>query len=528
MEIAREGAAPGRPRIATAFFGGGTPSLLEPDEIAALGEAIRASFDFVPDEVTFEANPATLDRARLRAWRALGATRVSLGAQSFSARALAALGRTHTPADIAPAVSAARSVGLDVNLDLIFGRPGEPEGEWRADLDAALALAPDHISAYPLELALEPEEGAANWGGGGWPTVARWRTAARASQPDDDGQADRYELASALLRSAGYRHYEIANWAKPGKECRHNLVYWRNGEWLGVGAGAHSHLAGQRSRQPGAIRTYVQRAERGEPAIPDGGADAVDSAILALRLDEGLDLAAYGAGFDVPLVALSGHAADEDRKLGLESGFDNYLTKPIKASDLLAEVRFQGARPRPVTARPGATVPAVVETPAEPASASVDAAGPRRRGVLGGLVVIALGVPFILQPLGVPNAASYLFIAMGLAFLISYLRGRQYVYLIPMVTLISFGVALLLPTWITIRSESAAPAFVGIIATGFVVAFALAPRHRWPLVPAVLLGIAAAARFVTGASLIPAPLEPFLVPVVLIGVGAYLLAEPRT
>ena len=234
------------------------------------------------------------------------------------------------------------------------------------------------------------------------------------------------------------------------------------------------------------------------------------------------------AGIDVPLVALSGHAADEDRKLGLESGFDNYLTKPIKASDLLAEVRFQGARPRPVTARPGATVPAVVETPAEPASASVDAAGPRRRGVLGGLVVIALGVPFILQPLGVPNAASYLFIAMGLAFLISYLRGRQYVYLIPMVTLISFGVALLLPTWITIRSESAAPAFVGIIATGFVVAFALAPRHRWPLVPAVLLGIAAAARFVTGASLIPAPLEPFLVPVVLIGVGAYLLAEPRT
>jgi len=296
-DIARHGELLGRPSVATAFFGGGTPSLLEPHEVGALSREIRKAFDFAPEEVTFEANPATLDRARLEAWRALGATRVSLGAQSFSARALASLGRTHEPGDIEPAVSAARSVGLDVNLDLIFGRPGEPEGEWRADLDAALALAPDHISAYPLELALEPEEGAANWGGGGWPTVARWRTAARASQPDDDGQADRYELASALLRSAGYRHYEIANWAKPGKECRHNLVYWRNGEWLGVGAGAHSHLAGQRSRQPGAIRTYVQRAERGEPAIPDGGADAVDTAILALRLDEGLDLAAYGARF---------------------------------------------------------------------------------------------------------------------------------------------------------------------------------------------------------------------------------------
>jgi hypothetical protein len=153
---------------------------------------------------------------------------------------------------------------------------------------------------------------------------------------------------------------------------------------------------------------------------------------------------------------------------------------------------------------------------------------PRRRGVLGGLVVIALGVPFVLQPLGVPNAASYLFIAMGAAFLISYLRGRQYVYLIPMVTLVSFGVALLLPTWITMRPESTAPAFVGVIAVGFVVAFALAPQHRWPLVPAVLLGVVAAGRLVTGTSFIPGSVEPYLVPIVLIAVGIYLLAERQT
>jgi oxygen-independent coproporphyrinogen-3 oxidase len=300
-EIVREGAALGRPRIATAFFGGGTPSLLEPEEIAALALAIRGAFDFTPDEVTFEANPATLDRARLEAWRMLGATRVSLGAQSFASRALISLGRTHAAADIAPAIDAARSVGLDVNVDLIFGRPDEPEGEWRSDLEAALALAPDHVSAYPLELALEPEEGVANWGGGGWPTIERWRTAAAAAQPDDDGQADRYELASALLGTAGYRHYEIANWAKPGKECRHNLVYWRNGEWLGVGAGAHSHLGGRRSRQPGALRSYLARIERGDGRIADDGADAaVDTAILALRLDEGLDLAAYGVRFGAP------------------------------------------------------------------------------------------------------------------------------------------------------------------------------------------------------------------------------------
>ena len=297
-EIAREGRALGRPRIATAFFGGGTPSLLEPDEIAALGAAIRDAFDFAPEEVTFEANPATLDRARLDAWVALGATRISLGAQSFSPRALASLGRTHAASDIAPAVAAARSAGLDVNLDLIFGRPDEPEGEWPADLEAALALAPEHVSAYPLELAREPDEGGANWGGGGWRTVDRWRAAAAAAQPDDDGLADRYELASAVLRDAGYRHYEIANWARPGKECRHNLVYWRNGDWLGAGAGAHSHLGGERSRQPGGLLAYLARIEHGAGRIADDGADAaVDTAILALRLDEGLDLAAYGARF---------------------------------------------------------------------------------------------------------------------------------------------------------------------------------------------------------------------------------------
>lgn len=232
------------------------------------------------------------------------------------------------------------------------------------------------------------------------------------------------------------------------------------------------------------------------------------------------------AGIDVPLLALSGYGADEDRKQGLASGFDQYLTKPIKASALREEIRLQVARPRPQARGPQ---PAVVRAPAaSPVPVAAPAAAPRRRGVLGGLVVIALGVPFVLQPLGVPNAASYLFIAMGAAFLISYVRGRQYVYLIPMVTLVSFGVALLLPTWVAMRPESAAPAFVGVIAIGFVVAFAVSPQHRWPLVPAVLLGVVAAGRLVTGTSFIPASIEPYLVPFVLIAVGAYLLAERQT
>jgi CheY-like chemotaxis protein len=274
-------------------------------------------------------------------------------------------------------------------------------------------------------------------------------------------------------------------------------------------------VVGERTGTSGRERAM---AEPWDLIISDIGLPDMNGFTLARQLRH--------AGIDIPLIALSGFATDEDRKLGLASGFDTYLTKPIKASTLREEIRVQAARPRSVRPRDAIAEPAVIET--EPVPSAAPAPSPRRRGVLGGLVVIALGVPFVLQPLGLPNAASYLFITMGVAFLISYLRGRQYVYLIPMVTLVSFGVALLLPTWIPMRPEAAAPAFVGVMAVGFVVAFALAPQHRWPLVPAVLLGVVAAGRLVTGTSLFPASFEPFLVPLALIAVGAYLLAEPRT
>ncbi len=189
VEIRREGERLGRPRVATLFFGGGTPSLLEPAEIACLGDALRDAFDLRLVEASVEANPATLDRARLDAWVSLGITRLSLGAQSMYAEGLRALGRTHQPEDIPAAVTAARSVGLDVNLDLIFGWPGQTAEAWRADLDAAVALGPDHLSCYPLELALEPEEAVANWPGAGWRSVERWRRRAAAAQPDDGGVA---------------------------------------------------------------------------------------------------------------------------------------------------------------------------------------------------------------------------------------------------------------------------------------------------------------------------------------------------
>ena len=304
LEIASEGAALGRPEVGTVFFGGGTPSVLEPDEIARLSDALRASFDLRPGEVTVEANPATLDRARLDAWVALGATRLSLGAQTFSPDGLRALGRTHQPSDVAPAVAAARDAGLSVSLDLIFGWPGQTQDSWRADLAAAVALGVDHLSCYPLELVLEPEEAVPNWPGGGWPSVRRWRERAAAGQTDDAGLARMYRTAERALRAAGYRHYEIANWARPGAECRHNLVYWRNGEWLGVGAGAHSHLSGVRSRRPASLARYLADVGAAAPRTSDPAADdAVDVPMLALRLDEGLDLASYARRFGVARAA---------------------------------------------------------------------------------------------------------------------------------------------------------------------------------------------------------------------------------
>ncbi len=319
-EIRREGVALGRPSARTLYVGGGTPSLLDPEEIATLAEALRSSFDLDLVEATVEANPATLDRARLVAWRAAGITRVSLGAQALSIEGLRALGRTHQPGDTAAAVDAVRSLGMDVSLDLIFGWPTQTRDDWVRDLTEAIRLAPDHISCYPLELVLEPEEAIANWPGAGWGSVLRWRQEAAAAQADDEGIARLYRTAERALHHAGFQHYEIANWARPGKRCAHNLVYWRNGEWLGLGTGAHSHLSGARSRRPGSLVAYLDAIAKNAPRIADPAADeASDTVILALRLDEGLDLAGYGRRF--------GDAAVKRVRAGLAEAEDLALVR---------------------------------------------------------------------------------------------------------------------------------------------------------------------------------------------------------
>lgn len=297
-EIAREGKILGRPRVRTLFFGGGTPSLLEPTEIEALADELRRAFVLRPREVTIEANPATLDRARLEAWLALGLTRLSLGAQSFDANGLRALGRTHQPGDSAAAVAVARDAGLDVNLDLIFGWPGQTIAAWTRDLEVAAGLGPDHISCYPLELRLDPDGSIPNWPGGGWPVLERWRRAAAAGQPDEAVLARMYRVAERSLGRAAYRHYEIANWARPGKRSLHNLGYWRDRDWLGVGAGAHTHLAGARSANATDLRTYIARVESGSARTIDPESDpSSENAMLALRLDSGLDLDRYATRF---------------------------------------------------------------------------------------------------------------------------------------------------------------------------------------------------------------------------------------
>jgi CheY-like chemotaxis protein len=225
------------------------------------------------------------------------------------------------------------------------------------------------------------------------------------------------------------------------------------------------------------------------------------------------------AGIQVPLLALSGRISDDERLAGLTAGFDTYLTKPITASALLREIGVHEA----LGGWRRASRAAVAQPPAQ----AVASAPSRRRGVLSGLVVMAVGITFVLQAAGVPGASAYLFITLGAAFGIAYSRSnRQYVYLVPAAVFTSFGVALLLPTWFVLRPEVIAPSFVGFLALGLFAVSVLAPDRRWPLVPASLLGAVALVDLIGGISIIPNAVAPFFVPGVLLGVGAYLLIEP--
>ena len=253
-------AAGGRPvSVHTIFFGGGTPSLLTPEQTAVLLSAARDSFALAPDaEITMEANPGTVDEAWLAAVRALGVNRLSFGVQSALPHELTLLGREHDFAAAVSALAAARAAGFDnLNLDLIYGLPGQSVADWRRTLDAALPLGVEHISLYCL--TIEP----------GTP-MQRWLHNGTIMAPDPDTAADQYEAACHALAAAGYGHYEISNWARPGRECRHNVVYWRNEPYLGLGAGAHGMAGGYRYQVVRQPRTYIKRITNYELRITNG------------------------------------------------------------------------------------------------------------------------------------------------------------------------------------------------------------------------------------------------------------------
>ncbi|MEQ1703455.1 MAG: radical SAM family heme chaperone HemW, partial [Ilumatobacteraceae bacterium] len=233
------------PPVSSVFVGGGTPTLVDP---VALGEVLRAIPTVPGAEVTVECNPDDVSVAMYQVYAAAGVNRVSIGVQSMVPSVLAALGRTHEPANVVAAVDAVRAAGIPTfNLDLIYGGAGETLEQWRATLEGAIALQPFHISAYALTveagtpLALEPER-----------------------HPDDDDLADKYELADELLTAAGLANYEVSNWARPGHECRHNILYWQQGNYRGFGSAAHSHESGRRWWNIRTPERYIAAVEAGE------------------------------------------------------------------------------------------------------------------------------------------------------------------------------------------------------------------------------------------------------------------------
>ena len=222
--------------VSTVFFGGGTPTLLPPSALGRVLRAVDAEFGLAPGaEVTTEANPESVDQASLNELRAQGVTRISFGMQSAVPGVLAVLDRVHQPGRPAQCAAWARQAGFEhVSLDLIYGTPGESDADWRRSLDAALAAGPDHVSAYALTVET------------GTRLAARVRRGELAP-PDDDVLADRYLAADDALTAAGYRWYEISNWATDASSrCAHNLLYWTGGDWWGIGPGAHSHVGGTR------------------------------------------------------------------------------------------------------------------------------------------------------------------------------------------------------------------------------------------------------------------------------------------
>jgi len=254
IEIVAAG-APSDIEVHTVFFGGGTPTLFSPDQFEAVLTSLRSEFRLHPDaEVTIEANPGTVSLEDLRRLRSLGINRISYGVQSANTEELRLLERIHDFGVVMDAVAWARRAGFDnLNLDLIYGLPGQQLETWQRTVRRVLDLRPEHLSAYALTL----EHGT---------PFGRWAERGLMAAPDPDLAADMYEWAALEFESAGYVQYEISNWGQPGRECRHNLQYWRGLPYLAFGAGGHGYAAGYRYSNALRIRTYIERVQNPSPA----------------------------------------------------------------------------------------------------------------------------------------------------------------------------------------------------------------------------------------------------------------------
>ncbi len=346
--------AVGERQLETVFFGGGTPSLNPAAEMRRILDGLRATYRIMPDaEVSLEANPGSLDSDYLRALRDAGFNRLSIGVQSFDDEELVTLDRIHTAQDARDAVRAARDAGFaNVNVDLIYGLPDQEMRAWQRTLEEAIALGPEHLSLY----ALTVEEGT---------PLARDIARGRTPAPDADAQAEQYEWTQDRLARAGYEHYEISNWARPGHRCAHNLLYWRNREYLGLGAGAHSHLDGVRFSTALLPNRYMELVDE-SVAEQAGGRGAMrqvvaaeqitpalaiaDALILGLRLVGGVALADFTARYGQSPRGVHGAVMDEFVGYGLLEETPSHL-RLTRRGRLLSNELFKRLLPEPEPAR---------------------------------------------------------------------------------------------------------------------------------------------------------------------------------
>ena len=293
-ELRTQAAFFGRRRVKTVFFGGGTPTLLTGAQVQEIMDTLREGFELLPDaEITMEGNPGTLTKEDLSAYRQAGVNRLSLGVQSMDDGLLAAVGRIHTAQQAREAVAMARAAGFgNLNLDLMYGLPGQTAAQWQQTLEAAIALSPEHLSCYSLIL----EEGTQLYD--------QVEAGTCAPLPDEDAVCVMDEITQNLTCAAGYAQYEVSNYAKPGRACRHNIVYWACEPYLGVGLSAHSDMDGRRFYNPSDWADYMRMAESGTAERAQEGGNTredrmFERMMMGLRQTQGVDCARFASDFGV-------------------------------------------------------------------------------------------------------------------------------------------------------------------------------------------------------------------------------------